>query len=415
LLTYLLTRVLSEDLMQGIKEADIVLASPVRTPIGALGGALKDVSPLDLGAAVISAAVERAGLKKGAVDRVVLGEIIQTTERGNPAREAALRAALVAGNQCHPFIGVSAYTVNINCGSGLLAVRMAAMEAACGEAEVVVAGGMESMSSAPFLAPDVRWGRRLGHAGLLDSLQTVAVGGMGLTVEKLAEKLGISRRDQDAFALESHQRTVRSWNEGRFNDEIVPIKVPQRKGDPVLFARDESPRPDTSLEKLAKLPTVFKEGGTLTAGNSSPISDGAAALIVTRRATAERLGIAPMARVLAFGASACEPDMMGIAPVAASRQALDKAGLSLGDIALIELNEAFAAQSLAVIRELGLPREKTNVNGGGIAIGHPVGASGVRILVTLLHELRRRRARHGLATLCIGGGQGIAIVVEALH
>jgi acetyl-CoA acetyltransferase family protein len=237
---------------------------------------------------------------------------------------------------------------------------------------------------------------------------------MGLAVEKLAEKFNISRQDQDAFALESHRKAVRAWNEGRFADEVVPVSVPQRKGEPVVFARDESPRPDTSLEKLAKLPAVFKEGGRLTAGNSSPISDGAAALIVALRATAERLGLKPMARILAFGASGCDPDMMGIAPVAASRAALEKAGLTLRDIDLIELNEAFAAQSLAVIRELRLPPEKTNVNGGALALGHPVGASGARILVTLLHELRRRRARYGLATLCIGGGQGIAVVVEAI-
>ena len=390
-----------------LRDADLVLTAPVRTAIGAFGGALKDVSPLDLGAAVISAAVQRAGIRKEDVDRVIFGEIIQTTERGNPAREAALRAGLP--------VETAAYTVNINCGSGLLAVRMAALEVMSGEAQVVVAGGMESMSAAPFLAPDVRWGRRLGHAGLLDSLHTIAIGGMGQAVEKLAEKLHISREDQDAFALESHAKAVRAWNEGRFTDEVVPVTVPQRKGDPVVFARDESPRPDTNLARLAKLPPVFKEGGRLTAGNSSPLNDGAAALLVARRAVAERLGITPLARILAFGASGCDPDMMGIAPVAASRSALQKAGLSLQDIALIELNEAFAAQSLAVIRELGLPREKTNVSGGAIAIGHPVGASGARILVTLLHELRRRQGRYGLATLCIGGGQGIAAVVEAIY
>ena len=390
-----------------LKDAGLVLTAPVRTAIGAFGGALKDVSPLDLGAAVIAAAVQRAGIRKEDVDRGIFGEIIQTTERGNPAREAALRAGLP--------VETAAYTVNINCGSGLLAVRMAALEVMGGEAQVVVAGGMESMSTAPFLAPDVRWGRRLGHAGLLDSLHSIAIGGMGQAVEKLAEKLHISREDQDAFALESHAKAVRAWNEGRFADEVVPVTVPQRKGDPVVFARDESPRPDTNLARLAKLPPVFKEGGRLTAGNSSPLNDGAAALLVARRAVAERLGITPLARILAFGASGCDPDMMGLAPAAASRMALQKAGLSVQDIALIELNEAFAAQSLAVIRELGLPREKTNVNGGAIAIGHPVGASGARILVTLLHELRRRKARYGLATLCIGGGQGIAAVVEAIY
>ena len=388
-------------------EADVVLVAPVRTGIGAFGGALKDVSPLDLGAAVISAAIERAGLKKEDADRVILGEIIQTTERGNPAREAALRAGLP--------LETAAYTVNINCGSGLLAVRAAALEILSGEAQVVVAGGMESMSSAPFLATDMRWGKRLGHAGLLDSLHSIAIGGMGLTVEKLAEKFGVSREEQDAFALESHVRAARAWNEGRFTDEVVPFPVPQRKGDPVIFARDESPRPDTNLAKLAKLPAVFKEGGRLTAGNSSPLNDGAAAMVVTRRDIAEKLGAKLAGRILAFGASGCDPEMMGIAPVAAARSALEKAGLSLRDIALIELNEAFAAQSLAVIRELGLPCEKTNVNGGAIALGHPVGASGARILVTLLHELRRRRGRYGLATMCIGGGQGIAVAVEAVY
>jgi acetyl-CoA C-acetyltransferase len=389
-----------------LRAGDIVLTAPVRTAIGAFGGVLKDVGSLDLASSVLSAAVARAGLKKESVDRVIFGEIIQTTERGNPAREAVLKARLP--------LETAAYTVNINCSSGLLAIRLAALEVLSGEAQVVVAGGVESMSTAPFLATDVRWGRRLGHANLLDSLHTIAIGGMGLAVEKLAEKFNISRQDQDAFALESHRKAVRAWNEGRFADEVVPVSVPQRKGEPVVFARDESPRPDTSLEKLAKLPAVFKEGGRLTAGNSSPISDGAAALIVALRATAERLGLKPMARILAFGASGCDPDMMGIAPVAASRAALEKAGLTLRDIDLIELNEAFAAQSLAVIRELRLPPEKTNVNGGALALGHPVGASGARILVTLLHELRRRRARYGLATLCIGGGQGIAVVVEAI-
>jgi acetyl-CoA C-acetyltransferase len=390
-----------------LKHADVVLAAPVRTAIGAFGGQLKDVSPLDLAAAAISATIERAGLKKQDVDRVILGEIIQTTERGNPAREAALRAGLP--------LETAAYTVNINCGSGMLAVRMAALEVMSGEVQVVVAGGMESMSNAPFLATDVRWGKRLGHAGLLDSLHSIAIGGMGLTVEKLAEKFGISREDQDVFALESHTRAMRAWNEGRFTDEVVPVHVPQRKGDPVIFVRDESPRPDTNLAKLAKLPPVFKEGGRLTAGNSSPLNDGAAAIIVTQRATAEKLGLKPLARILSFGASGCDPEMMGIAPVAAARSALEKAGLSLRDLDLIELNEAFAAQSLAVIREMGLPCEKTNVNGGAIALGHPVGASGARILVTLLHELRRRQGRYGLAMLCIGGGQGIAVVVEAVH
>jgi acetyl-CoA C-acetyltransferase len=390
-----------------LKHADVVLAAPVRTAIGAFGGQLKDVSPLDLAAAAISATIERAGLKKQDVDRVILGEIIQTTERGNPAREAALRAGLP--------LETAAYTVNINCGSGMLAVRMAALEVMSGEAQVVVAGGMESMSSAPFLATDVRWGKRLGHAGLLDSLHSIAIGGMGLTVEKLAEKFGISREDQDVFALESHTRAMRAWNEGRFTDEVVPVHVPQRKGDPVIFVRDESPRPETNLAKLGKLPPVFKEGGRLTAGNSSPLNDGAAAIIVTQRATAEKLGLKPLARILSFGASGCDPEMMGIAPVCASRAALEKAGLSLRDLDLIELNEAFAAQSLAVIREMGLPCEKTNVNGGAIALGHPVGASGARILVTLLHELRRRQGRYGLAMLCIGGGQGIAVVVEAVH
>ena len=390
-----------------MREADVVLVAPVRTAIGAFGGTLEDISPLDLGAAVISAAIERAGLKKEDADRVILGEIIQTTERGNPAREAALRAGLP--------LETAAYTVNINCGSGMLAVRMAALEILSGEARVVVAGGMESMSSAPFLATDLRWGKRLGHAGLLDSLHSIAIGGMGLTVEKLAERFGISREEQDAFALESHTRAVRAWNEGRFTDEVVPFSVPQRKGDPVIFARDESPRPDTSLARLAKLPPVFKEGGRLTAGNSSPLNDGAAAMVVTRGDIAEKLGAKPAGRILAFGASGCDPEMMGIAPVAAARAALEKAELSLRDLDLIELNEAFAAQSLAVIRELGLPCEKTNVNGGAIALGHPVGASGARILVTLVHELRRRRGRYGLATMCIGGGQGIAVVVEAIH
>lgn len=389
-----------------LKDADLILTGAARTAAGAFGGALRDVGPLALGAAAIAAATERAGLEKEAVDRIVMGQILQMTERGNPAREAALKAGVP--------VEKAAYTANINCGSGLLAVRLAALEVLAGEADIVVAGGMECMSAAPYLATEARWGRRLGHGSLLDSLQTIAIGGMGQTVEKLARTFGISRQEQDAYALESHRKAVRAWDEGRFADEVTPVRIPQRKGEAIVFARDESPRPDTSLEKLAKLPAVFEEGGTLTAGNSSPISDGAAAVAVMRGRTAQKLGVKPMARVIAFGASGCEPDLMGIAPVKAARQALAKAGLEAKDMDLVELNEAFAAQTIAVMRELELPPERTNVNGGAIALGHPVGASGARILVTLLHELRRRGGRYGLATLCIGGGQGIAAVIEAV-
>jgi len=393
---------------------EVVIASAVRTAIGRLGGTLKDVQPEELAKVVILAATGRAGVEPAVVDEVIFGQAKQSADAANLARVAALKAGFP--------VDVPAYTVMRQCGSGLQAVHSAAQAIRAGEAEIVVAGGVESMSLAPYYLREARFGLVSGNAVLIDSntesqprSQPYEVYGdltMGLTAENLADKYGISRQEQDEFALESQERARRAIQGGRFRDEIVPVEVPARRGPAVVFDTDEYPR-QTSMEQLAELPPVFKEGGSVTAGNSSGRNDCAACLVVMSAAAAQRRGIRPMATIRGQAVAAVDPRIMGIGPVPATQKALSQAGLSLGDIGLIELNEAFAAQSLAVIRELGLDREIVNVNGGAIALGHPLGCSGARILTTLLHEMRKRGTRYGLATICIAGGQGMTTVVEA--
>ena len=391
---------------------DVVIVSGCRTAIGTFGGALKDVSAVELGTVVVREAVRRAGVRPDQVDEAVHGCILQAGLGMNPARQAAVKAGLPET--------VPAHTVNKVCGSGLKSVMLAAQAVRCGDGEVVVAGGMESMSGAPYLLPGARWGERLGHGraldhmiheGLTDAFHDIH---MGITAENLVERYAISRADQDAFAAESQERAQAAIREGRFKDEIVPVPVALKKGEPRPFDTDEHPRPGTTADSLAKLRPAFKKDGTVTAGNASGLNDGAAAVVVTSAERASRLGLKPLARIVSYASAAVDPAVMGIGPVPAVRKALEKAGLALERIDLFELNEAFAAQSLAVLRELKLDAARVNVNGGAIALGHPIGASGARILVTLLHALRARDQRLGLASLCIGGGQGVAMIVERL-
>ncbi|HWX24495.1 MAG TPA: acetyl-CoA C-acetyltransferase [Vicinamibacteria bacterium] len=387
-----------------------VILSGCRTPVGTFGGAFKDVGAVALGVAAVKEALARSGLRPDQVDEVVLGLVLQAGLGMNPARQVALKAGLPDT--------VPAFTVNKVCGSGLKATILAAQAVKCGDAEVVVAGGGESMSGAPFLLPGARWGQRLGHGevqdhmlheGLTDAFHAIH---MGLTAENLAEKFGIGREAQDAYAAESQLRTETAVKEGRFREEIVPVSVPGRKGEVQRVDQDEHPRPGTTASSLAKLRPAFKPDGTVTAGNASGLNDGAAALVVTSVERARAAGRVPLARIVSYASAGVDPKIMGIGPVPALRKALERARLQASDIDLFELNEAFAAQSLAVQRELGLDPSRVNVNGGAIALGHPIGASGARILVTLLHALKARDARRGVAALCIGGGQGVAMVVE---
>ena len=393
---------------------DAVIVSAVRTALGRIGGSLKDVQPEDLAVKVILAAVERAGVEPAEVDEVILGQTKQSADAANLARVAALKAGFP--------VEVPAYTVMRQCGSGLQAVSNAVQAIWCGESDIVVAGGVESMSLAPYYLRGARFGFTSGNTVVVDSntesqprSQPYEVYGdltMGLTAENLAEKYSISRAAQDGFALRSQERAFAAIEGGRFGDEIVPVEVPARKGPPVVFDTDEFPR-HTSLEALAKLKPVFKEGGSVTAGNSSGRNDGAACLVLMSAAAAKARGLEPLATVRAQAVAGVDPRFMGIGPAPATRKALQKAGLDLADIGLFEVNEAFAAQSLAVVQELGLDVDILNVNGGAIALGHPLGCSGARILTTLLYEMRRRGTRYGLAGICIAGGQGMATIVEA--
>ena len=389
---------------------DVVILSGCRTPIGSFGGAFKEVSAVDLGAVAVKEAVRRASVRPDQVDEVILGCILQAGLGMNPARQASIRAGIPDS--------VPAHTVNKVCGSGLKAVMLAAQAIKCADAEVVVAGGAESMSGAPYLLPGGRWGERLGngklldhmvHEGLTDAFHDIH---MGITAENLAERYSIGRAEQDAFAAESQSRAEAAIREGRFKDEIVPVPIPQKKGDPKPFDTDEYPRAGTTAESLGKLKPAFKKDGTVTAGNASGLNDGAAALVIASADRAQRLGARARARIVSYASAGVDPKVMGIGPVPAVRKAIEKAGIALDRIDLFELNEAFASQSLAVVRELGVSPAKVNVNGGAIALGHPIGASGARILVTLLHALEARDLRLGLAALCIGGGQGVALVVE---
>ena len=396
---------------------DAVIVGALRTPVGRYAGALKDVRPDDLAATVIAALVARSGLDPNEIEDVILG---CANQAGEDNRNVARMALLLAGLPT----SVAGQTVNRLCGSGLQAINAAAAAIQTGQGEVFVAGGVESMTRAPFVmgkpedsfprgnrtAFDTTLGWRFTNPRLDERAYTES---MGETAENVAEKWGIARRDQDEFALRSQQRAAAAIDAGRFEAEIVPVEVPQRKGSPVPVTLDEHPRRDTTLEKLAALKPAFRKGGSVTAGNSSGINDGAAALLVTSRSAAARLGLEPTARVVSTAVAGVEPAYRGVGPIPAARKALERAGLRMADIDLVELNEAFASQSLACARELDVDPAKLNVNGGAIALGHPLGCSGARLMTTLVHEMARRGARYGLATMCIGVGQGIATVVEA--
>jgi acetyl-CoA C-acetyltransferase len=391
-----------------VREA--VILSAVRTPIGKFLGSLTPLSAVDLGAHVVREAVKRAGIEPAQVDEIIMGNVISAGLGQNPARQAGLKGGL--DNR------VAAMTVNKVCGSGLKAVALAAQGIQVGDVETVVAGGMESMSNAPYLLPQLRQGYRLGHAKVLDAMIQDGLWDayedfhMGMTAELVAEKYRISRERQDAYAFESHRRATDAIRNCRFSQEIAPVPIPQRKGEPVLFSTDESPRADSSLEALAKLKPAFKPDGTVTAGNAPGTNDGAAALAVTSRERAREWGKKPLARIVGQAVSGVEPRWVMMAPVEAVRKLAAKVGWRLEEVDLFELNEAFAVQALAVIQELGLDPERTNVNGGAVALGHPIGASGARILVTLLHEMGRRNVRRGIAALCLGGGNAVALAVE---
>jgi len=388
-----------------------VILSAVRTPVGKFQGGLASFTAAELGARVVAEAVRRAGIEPQQVDEIVMGNVVQAGLGQNPARQAGLRGGL------HP--RVAAMTINKVCGSGLKAVALAAQGIQLGETEIAVGGGMESMSNCPYLLPQARTGYRLGHGQILDSMISDGLWDvyedfhMGMTGELVAEKYKISRQEQDEFAVQSHQKAVRAIKSCFLESQVLPIEVPQKKGAPVVVKTDESPREDTSVEALAKLKPVFKKDGTVTAGNAPGTNDGAAALVVTSERNASRLGKTPMARILAQAVSGVEPKWVMMAPVEAVEKLLKKIGWDRDrDVDLYELNEAFSVQALAVIRELRLNPEKVNVNGGAVAIGHPIGASGARILVTLLYELHRRNLKRGIAALCLGGGNAVALAVE---
>ena len=389
---------------------EVVIVAAVRTPIGSFGGSLKDISTVDLGSLVIKDAIERAGLEPEQVDEVIMGNVLGAGLGQNVARQMSVHAGVP--------VTVPAFTINKVCGSGLKAVQLAVQAVLCGDAEVVVAGGAENMSQAPYILPNQRWGSRMGNATVVDTmLRDGLTDGfedyhMGITAENVAEQYGITREDQDSFALQSQKRAVAAVEAGRFKEEIVPVEISQRRGEPLVFDTDEFPRKDVSLEGLSKLRPAFQKDGSVTAGNSSGINDGAAAVVVMSAEKAKELGITALATIKSYASAGLDPKVMGCGPIYASRKALENAGLTVADLDLVESNEAFAAQACAVAKELNLDLEKVNVNGGAISLGHPIGASGCRILVTLLHEMQKRDAKRGLATLCIGGGMGTALIVE---
>ena len=389
---------------------EVVVVAATRTAIGSFQGTLSNVPAVELGAAVIARLLEQTGLAGEAVDEVIMGHVLNAGAGQNTARQAAVRAGLPHA--------VSALTINKVCGSGLKAVHLAAQAIRCGDAEVVIAGGMENMSQAPYVLPKARTGLRMGHAQLQDSMILDGLWDafndyhMGITAENLVEQYGLSREAQDAFAAESQRKAAVALQDGRFDSEITPILIAQRQGEPLAFVRDEQPREGTTAESLAKLKPAFRKDGSVTAGNASTLNDGAAAVLLMSATKARELGLPVLGRIAGYASAGVDPAIMGIGPVDATRKALAKAGWSLQQLDLIEANEAFAAQALSVGQELGWDWDKVNVNGGAIALGHPIGASGCRILVSLLHEMVRREARKGLATLCIGGGQGVALAIE---
>ena len=389
---------------------EVVIVSAVRTPIGSFGGSLKDVSAVKLGTVAAKEALHKANVKPEMVDEVIFGNVLQAGIGQNLARQVSIAVGIP--------IEVPSMTINKVCGSGLKTVQLAAQAIMCGEADIVLAGGSENMSQAPYIIPKARWGLRMGDGAVIDTM--VADGltdifnnyHMGITAENIAEQWNISRQEQDEFSVRSQNRAEAAIKSGRFKDEIVPVLIPQRKGDPIVVDTDEFPRFGATIESMSKLKPAFKKDGTVTAGSASGINDGAAAVIVMAKEKAEELGIEPLATIVSFASAGVDPSIMGYGPVPATKKALAKAGMTIEDMDLVEANEAFAAQSLAVVKDLKLDPEKTNVNGGAISLGHPIGCSGTRILVTLIHEMIKRDAHTGLATLCIGGGQGTTLIVK---
>ncbi|KMM82773.1 acetyl-CoA acetyltransferase [Pseudomonas taetrolens] len=389
---------------------DVVIVAATRTAVGSFQGSLAQVPAVELGAAVIRQLLAQTGVDGAQIDEVIMGQVLTAGAGQNPARQAAIKAGL-------PF-AVPALTLNKVCGSGLKALHLATQAIRCGDAEVIIAGGQENMSLSHYVMPGARTGLRMGHSQIVDTMISDGLWDafndyhMGITAENLVDKYNISREDQDAFAALSQQKAIAAISAGRFVDEITPILIPQRKGDPLSFATDEQPRAGTTAEALAKLKPAFKKDGSVTAGNASSLNDGAAAVMLMSATKAKALGLPVLARIAAYANAGVDPAIMGIGPVSATQRCLSKAGWNLEQLDLIEANEAFAAQALSVGKELAWDASKVNVNGGAIAIGHPIGASGCRILVTLLHEMLKRDVKKGLATLCIGGGQGVALAIE---
>ena len=389
---------------------DVVIVSAARTPIGSFGGALKSVPTRTLGAIAVKEAIKRAGIKAEDIDEVVLGCVLQGALGQNVARQIAMDAGIPKE--------VPAMTLNKVCGSGLRAISLAAQMIKAGDADIVVAGGAENMSMAAYAVPSARWGARMNNTKMVDMMVNDGLWDafndyhMGITAENVAEQWGLTREDLDAFSVASQEKAEAAIKAGKFKDEIVPVEIPQRKGDPIIFDTDEHPKFGSTMEKVGKLKPAFKKDGIVTAANASGINDAGAAVIVMSKEKADELGLTPMCTIKSYASAGVDPSIMGVGPVPSSQKALEKAGLSIDDIDLIEANEAFAAQSLAVGKDLGIDPAKLNVNGGAIALGHPIGASGCRILITLIHEMAKRDAKTGLANLCIGGGQGTAIVVE---
>ena len=389
---------------------NVVIVAAARTPIGTFGGALASIPAPRLGAAVISALLAKTGIKPETIDEVIFGQVLSAGSGQNPARQASIYAGL-------PYT-VPCITINKVCGSGLKAIHLAAQAIKCGDVSIVIAGGQENMSLAPHVLPNSRTGNRMGEWKMLDSMIVDGLWDafnnyhMGTTAENVAKKYNITRQQQDEFAARSQQKTEAAQKSDLFKDEIVPISIPQRKGDPIVVDKDEFPRAGVTAEGLAKLSPAFDKTGTVTAANASGLNDGAAAVIVMSESKAKQLGLTPLATIKAYASAGVDPSLMGTGPIPATRNCLNKAGWKAADLDLIEANEAFAAQAISVNNDLGWDTSKVNVNGGAIALGHPIGASGCRILVTLLHEMKRRNAHKGLATLCIGGGQGVALAVE---
>lgn len=389
---------------------DVVIVAATRTAIGSFQGALANISAPELGAVVVRRLLEQSGVNGADIDEVILGQVLTAGSGQNPARQTVIKAGLP--------VQVPAMTINKVCGSGLKALHLATQAIRCGDAEIIIAGGQENMSLSPYVLPKARTGLRMGHAQMLDSMIEDGLWDayndyhMGITAENLVEKYALTREQQDEFAAASQNKAAAAIAAGHFVDEIAPVSIPQRKGDPVIFAQDEGPRAGTTAESLGKLRPAFKKDGSVTAGNASSINDGAAAVMLMSADKAQALGLPVLAKIKAYANAAVDPAIMGIGPVDATKRCLSKAGWDISELDLIEANEAFAAQSLAVNKELGWDTSKINVNGGAIALGHPIGASGCRILVSLVHEMIRRDAKKGLATLCIGGGMGVALAIE---